>query len=171
MIIFDLSSPTFGPMQYSQTEAGLLEYLPVEELEYQVTERATTQLDIQCGPNFDWLIEFRLVDTNRLAGRTPPPITVGDALVRIFQFMGEVIEEAEWANIPVDEHDLVRKAHVRRCSMLGAPGREEKEKGPKKIDYFQNDVWFGGLVVHERTDGKAMVLRLSMFSGDKVLML
>lgn len=158
-------------MRLSSSTPERLEYLPAEELCVQVTEQPTTQLYIQCGPNFGWSIEFRLIDTDRLVGRAPPPITVGDVLVKLYQFMSEPIEEADWASIPGDFRSEVDQAQERRCNTMGSGGKEERGKGPKKIDYFTTHVWFGGLSIHGRTKGGVLILRLAMSSGDDVLML
>lgn len=168
MIIFDLSSPVFGPMRYSQANRDRLEYLPVEELDAVAILPVTTQMDIQCDglPDLEWLIELRLVNTNRLVGRAPPPITVGDILVMIHQYMAQPVEEGTLSRFSENIQAEIRKAHERRCKLLGAQAAEEKEKGLKRIDVFGGDVWFGGLSSSGFTSKGIKRFKLSVYSGD-----
>ncbi|KAJ3562081.1 hypothetical protein NP233_g9796 [Leucocoprinus birnbaumii] len=173
LIVFDLSSAKFGPMRFmhsqDEKESSTLEYLPVEELGVPAVHPPTTALDITCGPDQSWCIELRLVDTHRLVGRMPLPITVGDVLVRIFQFMLQPMQEKDWEKIPEERREQIHEAYETRCRTIGLRGEAEREIGPKRIDYYCGDVWFAGL---DRPPGSVVAgqvqkVKLSMWPGDK----
>lgn len=161
--LFDLSAPKFSPLKYMGP--GHVVPLSPDELQQAATWPTITRLRIICDLIPQWPIDIQF-DPGYVGphgtppGYQPPPITLGDILVRIYEHLGQRITHMDWAGLSPQDETAIARAYTTRCKSLGSLEAVERSHGVKRIDYCSGKVWFRGLT---RVGDGMDVLKLHLF--------
>ena len=143
-LILDLSSPQFQPSRY----VGNNQIVPVsvEDLSQPATHPPVYELHIVCDLIPNWPIDMIYHPPMGYSTMAPPPpITVGDVLIAVYNALQMRISQMDWATLSPEAVQSVSRAYTKRCR--AHPGIELmlQNQGVKKIDFLLGKIWFKGL--------------------------
>jgi hypothetical protein len=159
-IVFDLSSPSFNPLEI----VGSRQFQPIspQVLAQTATDPPTTRLVITCDivPQWPIYLDYNAATAAASGGylnlATSPdlmPITLGDVLYAIHTSFQTQISHRDWARLTDNEETAVARAYTRRCRAF--PSREQQlaSQGVRRVDYLLKTFMFVGLVRAAGDDG------------------
>ena len=140
-LIFDLSLPTFSPIRYLGPGQSVV--LSADELNQPATHPPINRLQIICDLIPQWPITL---EYNAPSVGPPPPITVYDIMLAVWQNLHVGISHVDWAKLSTGEETQVARAYTRRCRTAASQEMMVRAQGVKKVDFLLDKVWFKGLL-------------------------
>jgi len=151
-IIFDLSSPSFNPLESDRSDR--VHSIPPEVLAHPATDPPTTRLMITCDilPQWPIYLDYSAATAAASGGyvnRASPdlmPITVGDVLYAIHTHFQTQIRHQDWNQLSEVEETAIARAYTRRCRAFPSMEQLLASQGVRRIDYLRKTFMFAGLV-------------------------
>lgn len=139
--MFDLSLATFAPIRYLGPGQSAL--LSADELNQPATHPPINRLQIICDLIPQWPINL---EYNAPTNGLPPPITVYDVMLAVWQNLQVGISHVDWAKLSMGEETQVARAYTRRCRTAATQEMMLRAQGVKKVDFLLDKVHFKGLL-------------------------
>lgn len=158
-ILFDLSAPTFNPLQI--IGAGRTTPISPQELAQPATNPPTTRLTITCNfiPQWPIYLDYNAATAAASGGYlriSPPaavPITLGDVLYSIHTSLQTQVTHLDWARLSDSESKAIARAYTRRCRASPSMESHLASQGVRRVDYLLKTFVFAGLVREPGDDG------------------